>query len=115
MAMNPRYERRPLVRILECYVLWAIGELPEQEAETLQAITPKLHKTYNATGSWQEVIAEVVGLKPELRSHLQELWKRNQEIARQHKTSLEPQQFAEMIVDENFPIDAAESNGAAGR
>ncbi|MDQ0469771.1 hypothetical protein [Labrys wisconsinensis] len=115
MAMNPRYEGRPLVRILECYVLWAIGELPEQEAKALQATTPMLQKTYNATGSWQDVVTGVVGLNPEVRGHLQELWKRNQEIARQHKTSLEPQDFAEMSVDENFPIEASGKDRVAVR
>jgi hypothetical protein len=41
----------------------------------------------------------------DMPKHLNALWARNTEIARKHGVVLEPQEFAEMVVDENFAFD----------
>src|SRR5262245_25484658 len=99
---NPRYEGKPLLRLLECYVLWAIGELSENEAKTLEDMTPKLQAVYNTQGNWQQVISAVMEFPPNMPELVRDLWLRNQEIAISHGTTLEAQRFAEMFVDENL-------------
>ncbi len=102
MHANPRYVGKPLLRLLECYVLWAIEELPEKDASSLVSMTPKLQNLYSSDGQWQDVIAAIVGMDSEMPKRLKALWRRNTEIARQNGTVLTPQQFAEMVIDENF-------------
>ena len=102
MHSNSRYDGQPLLRLLECYVLWAIGELPEAQANSLLEMTPKLRSVYGSKGAWQEIVAGTVGMTSEMPEHLRALWARNLEIARQNGVLLSPQRFAEMVVDDNF-------------
>jgi hypothetical protein len=99
---NPRYEGKPLLRLLEFYVLWAIEQLPETEAKALKDMTPKLQSVYDAQGEWHQVIAAAVKLPPNMPDMIRDLWVRNTEIARKNQATLTPQQFAEMFVDENL-------------
>ncbi len=99
---NMRYQGKPLLRLLECYVLWAIGQLPATEANTLKDMTPKLLAIYGVQGDWQQIIASVVQLPPNMPDMIQSTWAKNTEIARKNQAVLTPQQFAEMFVDQNL-------------
>ncbi len=99
---NPRYQGKPLLRLLECYVLSAIGQLPESEANTLVQMTPKLRSIYNANGDWQQVVASASQLPENMPMQIKVLWEKNSEIARNSGTTIMPQQFAEMFVDHNL-------------
>ena len=99
---NPRYQGKPLLRLLELYVLWSIDQLSEADAKSLQEMTPQLQSVYNAQGDWQQVIAVAMQFPPNMPEMIRDLWVRNCEIARQNQTTLAPQQFAEMFVDENL-------------
>lgn len=55
--MSGRYVGRPWTRVLDAFVLDAIGQLDEQTATGLQAMAPKLRATFGmSTGSWQDVV-----------------------------------------------------------
>ena len=99
---NPRYQGKPLLRLLEFYVLWSIDQLSETDAKGLQEMTPKLQSVYDAQGDWQQVVAVAMQFPPNMPVMIRDLWVRNSEIARQHQATLTPQQFAEMFVDENL-------------
>jgi hypothetical protein len=99
---NSRYQGKPLLRLMECYVLWAIDQLPPKEASTLSAMTPKLQVTFRTQGSWQQVIAAAAQLPPNMADVIRETWTKNAEIARMNQTTLAPQQFAELFVDQNL-------------
>ena len=71
---NPRYDGKPLLRLLELYVLWVIGELPISEARTLEAMTPKLQKTYGASGNWHDVVASAVQIPDDMPATIRRLW-----------------------------------------
>ena len=88
--------------MLECYVLWAIGELPDKEAKALAGMTPMLRMIYNRYAPWPEIIEWVVDIDPDAPKYLREMWQENQEIARQNNAQLTPQSFAKMIVNEHF-------------
>lgn len=101
IKVDDRYNR-PLTRALELYVLWSIGELPDNHEQLLESVTSKLRKAHGLGGNWQEVIASVMGFPPDLPSGIRDMWLQNQEIARVHGDTLTPQRFAEMVVDNNF-------------
>ncbi|MER9392499.1 hypothetical protein [Mesorhizobium sp. LNJC394B00] len=67
MEHNPRYDGKPLLKLLEFYVLWVIGELPEEVDKSLKAIAPKLHTLYGGDGQWQGAIAASVHFSEEYR------------------------------------------------
>lgn len=100
--MTSRYDGKPLLRLLEYYVLRAIGELGGPDEEKLRQMAPKLRAIYGAEGEWHEVIASAMALPADLPETLHDLWSRNLEIARERGEPLPPQRFAEMIVDQNF-------------
>ena len=65
-----RYAGKPFLRLLECYVLWAAGELSAEEEEKLQAMTPKLRQVYNRRGSWQEIVIGEMEFPPDLPQYI---------------------------------------------
>jgi hypothetical protein len=42
MISNPRYDGKPLLRLLDMYVLWAIGKLPPDQEDVMNRAAPKL-------------------------------------------------------------------------
>lgn len=102
MTTAPRYNGKPLLRLLECYVLWAIEHISEEELKALKEMTPKLQQIYKVQGDWQQVISEAVQLPENLPDLIRGLWHKNSEIVRKAGTTLTAQQFAEMFVDQNL-------------
>lgn len=102
MTSKARYDGKPLLRLLECYVLWVIKELPEKDATTLKEMTPKLQLIYGRSGAWHQVIASVMELPSNMPALIQQMWAKNTDIARTRGVNLSPEQFAEMFVDQNL-------------
>jgi len=102
MTDSSRYDGQPLLRLLELYVLWAIGELPQAEQDRLNTMAPKLQSIYGGGGEWHDAIAAAMHMPPEMPEAIRDMWVRNLEIARTNGITLPPQQFAEMFVDENL-------------
>ncbi|WP_193164910.1 hypothetical protein [Microbulbifer hainanensis] len=100
--MSERYEGKPLLRLLELYVLDAIGFLETKDESLLQQLTPKLSQTYGIEGSWKEIIQNVMELPENMQSLIRDLWLKNQEIAKQNNTELQAEHFAMMFVDQNL-------------
>lgn len=101
---NPRYQGKPLLRLLELYILWAINELADKDALILEEMTPRLRQTFNCNGAWQEIIATVMEYPESMPDLIRSLWAKNLDIARRNSESLTPQRFAEMVADDNLPL-----------
>jgi hypothetical protein len=99
---NKRYEGKPFLKLLDCYVLWAIDELPEENARSLKEMTPKLRSAYNNDGEWQQIVSDAMELPPNMPLLIKGSWLKNTEIARRNGVTLTPLQFAEMFVDRNL-------------
>src|SRR4051812_8666199 len=97
-----RYQGKPLLRLLECYVLKVIGGLSASETANLVALRPKLAQLYGVQGTWDEIIAVTMKLPSNLPQLIVGMWDRNQGIAKANGVTLSPQQFAEMFVDQNL-------------
>ncbi|AHF89145.1 hypothetical protein OPIT5_01590 [Opitutaceae bacterium TAV5] len=102
MVTSNRYDGKPMLRLLECYVLWAIGKLESKEEYTLAQMEPKLRQVLNQEGDWREIIARAMSLPSNMPELIRANWAENLEIAKQHSATLTPQQFAEMFVDDNL-------------
>ena len=99
---SSRYEGKPLLKLVESYVLWTIGQLPAKDAELLTQMTPKLQSIYGIQGDWQQIISAVMELPPNMPTLIRELWTKNTAIASENGVTLTPQHFAEMFVDKNL-------------
>ncbi|QJP13700.1 hypothetical protein G3545_08540 [Starkeya sp. ORNL1] len=102
--MSDRYTNKRLIMLLEKYVLWSIGELSDTEERKLREMAPHLGRSFSARGTWQEVVASVMEFPPDMPATFNAMWLRNLEIASEHGAAMTPQRFAEMVVDENFPM-----------
>lgn len=98
-AEPERYKDRPLLIVLEQYVLHCIGEGGEDSAKKMVAI---VQRVWGGNENWQQTVRNTLRLDPNIDDSIRDLWKRNQEIARKNNTQLHPVQFAKMIADSNF-------------
>src|SRR5262249_14410700 len=104
-AEPERYQGRPLVLVLENYVLDCIGELAPERAEKVAAV---VQQVFGGDGDWKQTIRTQLRIADSLDHSLREMWVRNQEIARENAYDLHPVQFAKMVVDKNFASQIGE-------
>ena len=97
MTDSSRYDGKPLMRLLELYVLWAIGELSQAEQDILKRMAPKLQSMYGGGGEWHDAITAAMHMPAEMPAAIRDVWVRNLEIARTNGVTLPPQTFAEML------------------
>ncbi|WP_256753492.1 hypothetical protein [Mesorhizobium sp. Mes31] len=102
MSNNPRYDGQPLLRLLDVYVLWAIGELSQESEEGLKRMAPKLQSLFGGDGQWHDAVAQSMHMPDGMPEAIRDMWAKNLKIARDNNMTLTPQQFAEMFVDNNF-------------
>jgi hypothetical protein len=97
-TIPPRYNGKPLLRLLELYVLHHIGQLTKEHQDYLKAKTPELRKAYNRSGEWHEIIASVMKFPKGFHEHMLEKW-------RLTGSSLSAERFAQEFIDANVQHD----------
>lgn len=102
MFRYSRYEGKPILRLLECYVLRALGKLSDEQNATLAAMTPKLQEIYHYRGEWYEIVESAINLPQGIETEIFKLWEKNQLIALNIGEELSPERFAQIFVDQNF-------------
>ena len=103
MISSPeRYNGQPFLRLLDSYVLKAIGFLAPEDEEVLRQMTPKLQEVYEVSGTWFEIVAAVMEFPDGLASELRGMWEKNRQLALENSEELDPSVFAMMVVDDNF-------------
>jgi hypothetical protein len=92
-----RYKGRPLLILLENFVLACIGELP---ADNNMATV--VQKAFGGGNDWMQTLRERLDLQPAIDESIREMWAKNQAIAHDNNVQLHPVQFAKMLADRNF-------------
>jgi hypothetical protein len=98
-AEPERYQGRPLLIVLESYVLAAIGELPSGKDRALAKV---VQRVFGGGEDWMLTVRQRLELPDTLDEELRRLWARNRRVARDGGVELLPVQFAKMVADENF-------------
>lgn len=96
-AGSRRYQGKPLLRLLDCYVLSLTGHLdPAMEAKVARFVAKELGGT-----DWRSSLRQVVKLPPDMDERVDKLWK-------SQPPGTDPLAFALAVSDENFApmIDA---------
>jgi hypothetical protein len=100
-AAQDRYAGKPFLKLVDSFVLKSIGCLDPAQESLLEQMAPKLQATFHRSGSWEDIVMAELHFQPEIRASIQNLWQKNQAIARQRGTELSPMQFVEMFVRDN--------------
>ena len=98
-----RYEGKPFLRLLDCYVLKAIGALDSATAQQLRTMEPKLRQIYGMAGTWDGIVAEQMDFDETLPGKIHAIWTRFLSHAEANKFEADPVNFALEFVDRNFP------------
>ena len=102
--MSDRYEGKPFLRLLDSYVLDTIGHLDAANSTWLTEAEPFFRATYNAQGSWREIVEKQMQFPAGMAASIRELWtKGSARFVEANGHAPEPMQFTVMFVDENFP------------
>ena len=72
------------------------------ERERPAKIVNVVRKVYGGGDDWKATMRTTLQLNESLDENLRAMWFRNQEIAKKTNQVLTPEEFARMIVDENF-------------
>lgn len=102
--MTARYDGKPFLRLLDSYVLDAIGHLDAANRQWLKDSEPHLRATYGGEGSWQDVVAAQMQFPAGLPDAIRELWENGRaRFIAAGEGEPDPVQFAYTFVDSKFP------------
>lgn len=99
-----RYAGKPFLKLVDSFVLKCIGELDPAQESLLVQMTPKLQATFANAGTWEDIVVSELRFPAEIRKSIQDLWEKNQAIAKDNGVALAPMQFVEMFVANNVEI-----------
>ena len=97
---HPRYNGKPLLRLIELWVLWVIDEIDSQDLSRLAAMEPNLRDTWKLDGTWHDMIEALLNLTPSVKTELQAMWRRNLETAKQQGVVPPVEMFSQAIADQ---------------
>jgi hypothetical protein len=98
--------KKPIVQLLENYVLAAVGELPTEEQVKTKVMMTRAFGAA-AGDDWQNRLREEFGVTDSLDEQLRTMWSQAKKLAAEQNADLPPRDFATMVVEENF-TDAVE-------
>ena len=94
-----RYKGRPLLILLENYVMSVIGSLAPDKEQLAASATQRV---FGGGTDWRSTLRTTLHLDDSLDESLRQMWTTNQERAQQASVTLSPEDFARMVADQNF-------------
>ena len=96
--LTDRYRARPLIALLDSYVMSVIGYL---DAEKEKVALDAARTAFGGGDDWRGTVRATLQLDSSLDTNIRQLWTTNQDIAKRESVILAPEDFAMMLVDEN--------------
>jgi hypothetical protein len=94
-----RYSGRPLLILLEIYILDCIGVLAADKQDGTRLA---VQRVFGGGEDWKATLRGQLRLDDSLDAQLRSMWNSNQVAAKSQGTVLHPVQFAKMVADTNF-------------
>lgn len=102
--MSDRYEGKPFLRLLDSYVLDAIGHLDAANIKWLSEAEPHFRAIFGAEGSWKDIVATRMQFPEGMEASIVEIWQKGSAKFREETgTEPSPVTFTYEFVDTNFP------------
>lgn len=102
--MSDIYEGKPFLKLLDAYVLDAIGALDADSDATLTAQEPEFHAMFGATGDWRSIVVRRMQFPDGMAGAINEVWTKGRArfiAAQGHEP--DPVEFVRTFVDSKFP------------
>jgi len=102
--MSERYTGKPFLKLIDCYVLDAIGCLDEASDAALKGMEPQFRESFGEEGGWREIVAARMQFPAGMPAAIREVWAKGRirfREAQGHEP--DPGEFARVFVDTNFP------------
>ena len=100
MSNEERYDGNPMLRLMDSYVLDAIGLLDRSTAESLTEQAPMLADALDVEqGTWQQVVERAMGMPDDSQETLSAAWQQYQLEYAQNGEEPDAIAFAHMMVD----------------
>lgn len=102
--MSDRYEGKPFLRLVDCYVLDAIGRLdPDQDAQLVE-MTPKFREIFGEEGDWREIVVARMQFPEGMAGAIRQVWDSGHaRFVATNGREPDPEEFTRFFVDTNFP------------
>ena len=102
--MSDRYAGKPFLRLLESYVLDAIGHLDPMAEASLRAMEPQYREMFGAVGSWREIVIGRMQFPEGMQGAIREVWQSGRVRFQQaNGREPDPMEFTRVFVDTKFP------------
>lgn len=91
------------MKLLDCWVLRVIDQLPAMDNTLLVEMEPKLREVYRRPeSSWVEIVEAEMDFSAGVELGIVDLWKDAEETATSAGVELNPMLWAQAVVDQNF-------------
>jgi hypothetical protein len=102
--MSDRYAGKPFLRLLESYILDAIGHLDPAADASLRAMEPQYREMFGATGNWREIVVGRMQFPDGMQGAIREVWQSGRVRFQQaNGREPDPMEFTRVFVDTKFP------------
>lgn len=102
--MSDRYEGKPFLRLLDSYVLAAIGQLDDANSQWLSEAEPHFRATFGHDGTWQQIVAARMQFPQGMEASIAEVWHAGKiRFLAETGAAPDPVVFTHQFVDTNFP------------
>jgi len=98
-----RYRDKPFLRLIDCYVLKAIGHLDPVHEVGLAKMEAGIAKAFGRSGSWDAMVAQQLEWPDTFPSKICDLWKKYERWAYENGFEPDPDQFTVEFIERNFP------------
>ncbi|HYE47210.1 MAG TPA: hypothetical protein VEA44_15715 [Caulobacter sp.] len=101
-----RYDGKPLLQLVEMYILQKIGRLEPERARRMAEMAPKLSATFKIDGTWDQIIEGVLRLPPDYGDRVKGHWEAF--LAAEIKAGrkwIDPEAYARDFADRNILPD----------
>ena len=102
--MTDRYEGKPFLRLIDCYVLDAIGRLDAGQDEQLTAMEPKFREVFGEAGDWRRIVEARMQFPEGMAGAIRQVWDNGHDkFVAMNGQEPDPVEFTRVFVDTNFP------------
>lgn len=102
--MSDRYTNKPFLKLLDCFILDAIGHLDAESDAALTAIEPQLATTFGIAAPWRSIVIQKMQFPDGIAGAVREVWEKGAVRFREAQGhEPDPGEFTRVFVDTNFP------------
>jgi hypothetical protein len=101
-----RYDGKPILRLVEMYILYRIGMLGDEQAGRLREMQPRLSATFKIDGTWDQIIEGVLKLPADYGARVKGHWDGFVEHEQTAGRPVDAEAYVRDFVDRNILPDA---------